>query len=64
MFSYESQREGSTFGHGDATRGFNFGALYCGATRSAKDSVDGPGPHTMDGGTGSETGGPSGGVKP
>ena len=34
MFSYESQREGSTFGHGNATRGFQFGALYCGAARS------------------------------
>ena len=57
MFSYDSQREGSTFGHGDATRGFHFGALYCGATRSAKGSLD-PTAVTTDGGTGSETGGP------
>lgn len=63
MFSYESQREGSTFGHGDATRGFHFGALYCGAARSAKESIDGPVVVT-DGGSGSETGGPSGGTKP
>ena len=40
MFSYDSQREGGTFGHGDATRGFHFGALYCGAGRT--DPKSGP----------------------
>ena len=41
MFSYESQREGSTFGHGDATRGFHFGALYCSAAKPSSGTKDG-----------------------
>jgi hypothetical protein len=51
MFSYESQREGSTFGRGDATRGF--GALQCGAAASQNGTTDtAPQPQPPGGGSG------------
>lgn len=65
MFSYESQREGSTFGHGDATRGFQFGALYCGAARSGrKTGPESEANTTNSGSGGGGTGGPTGGTAP
>ena len=56
MFSYDSQREGSTFGGGDATRDRDFGALYCGA---ATDDGAGALDRGTIGTTVSEEGGPS-----
>jgi len=61
MFSYESQREGSTFGRGDATRGFQFDALHCGAARSGPKSDPEPEVNTTNSGSGGGgTGGPTG----
>jgi hypothetical protein len=44
MFSYESQREGNTFGRGDATRDRDFGALYCGAAAAKSSTPSDPQP--------------------
>ncbi len=61
MFSYESQRESSTFGGSDATRGFQFGALYCGAARSGPKTGPETEVNTTNSGSGGGgTGGPTG----